>query len=48
MPTKRRSSFPTPSLLSLGVVLSAAFVTINLTVDLLYACIDPRIRPGRA
>src|SRR5262245_1705119 len=37
-----------PVVLARVAVLSAAFVTINLAVDLLYACIDPRIRPGRA
>jgi peptide/nickel transport system permease protein len=33
-----------PVVLAGVAVLSAAFVTINLAVDLLYACIDPRIR----
>ena len=37
-----------PVVLAGVALLSAAFVTINLAVDLLYACIDPRIRPGRA
>jgi len=36
-----------PVVLAGVAVLSTAFVTINLAVDLLYACIDPRIRPGR-
>jgi peptide/nickel transport system permease protein len=33
-----------PVVLAGVAVLSAVFVTINLLVDLLYACIDPRIR----
>src|SRR5262245_6267305 len=36
-----------PVVLAGVAVLSTAFVTINLAVDLLYACIDRRIRPGR-
>src|SRR5262250_2568038 len=36
-----------PVVLAGVAVLSTAFVTINLAVDLLYAFIDPRIRPGR-
>jgi len=37
-----------PVVLAGVAVLSTAFVTINLVVDLLYVSIDPRIRPGRA
>jgi peptide/nickel transport system permease protein len=33
-----------PVVLAGVAVLSAVFVTINLAVDLLYACIDPRVR----
>ena len=33
-----------PVVLAGVAVLSAAFVTINLVVDLLYTCIDPRVR----
>ena len=35
-----------PVVLAGVAVLSAAFVTINLVVDLLYTCIDPRVRLG--
>ena len=37
-----------PVVLAGVAVLSAVFVVINLVVDVLYVCIDPRIRPGRA
>jgi peptide/nickel transport system permease protein len=28
------------------VLVAALFVTINVTVDLVYALLDPRLRPG--
>ena len=37
-----------PVVLAGVAVLSAVFVVINLVVDVLYVCIDPRIRLGRA
>jgi peptide/nickel transport system permease protein len=37
-----------PVVLAGVAVLSSVFVVINLAVDVLYAYIDPRIRPGRA
>lgn len=37
-----------PVVLAGVAVLSTVFITINLAVDVLYVCIDPRIRPERA
>jgi peptide/nickel transport system permease protein len=35
-----------PEVVGIVLVISVAFVVINLVVDLLYAVIDPRVRHG--
>ena len=34
----------TPVVLGVVVVMAASFTVINLVIDILYACFDPRIR----